>query len=413
MSTAEEQSFEISNVYIQLFHRYITHSIEGLNTRLERDVQEIAGEVREQAWHLLDYALKLPKAWDAVCTLLLALAPHMERAGFRHEWLPYLERGVGVSQQVQDVDGEAQLSLYIGRLYRLRGELSPAREWFERSARLSRQIGNNAGRAKALNQLAYIARLQSQYALTQEYVDEALSLLDEDDSERANSHWVLGAMAQAQLNWVESEMQFRTSLQIWQRVGDEQRMAWAFQNLGEALRGARRYAEAVDNIQQAIHLLGKIHDPVNQAIARMSLGIVYIYNNDPEQAMALFDLAESVFRQVGDQLHLAMICNNITIAQRELGNWHAAEKFCNQAIQLWEILGNQKLLSGSLEELGLTFFAQGRFDESIETFEKALAILADTPPDPFQAALSKELHSHLEKARKRGASDLPRYPLDV
>lgn len=396
-STADRQGFENSTDYIQLFHRYITQSIEALNARLEIEVQEIATDLREQAWHLLDYALKLPKAWDGVCKLLLSLAPHMERAGFRHEWLPYLERGVAVSQQVQDVAGEAQLSLYIGRLYRLRGELPQAREWFETSARLSAQVGDKAGRAKALNQLAYVARLQSQYALTQTYVDEALSLLDEGDSERATSYWVLGTVAQHQLHWDEAEIQYRSALRIWQNVGDEQRVAWAFQNLGEALRGAKKYPEAIDNIQQAISLLGKIHDPVNQAIARMGLGIVYIYDANPKQALALFELAESVFRQVGDQLHLAMVCTNLIIVYRDIAHLQKAEDIGKIAIRLWNMLGDWKMLANAEDELGLVYLTQLKYAEAIETFESGLAHLKLLSPDPYWQMINNSLLAHLSE----------------
>src|SRR5262245_19853949 len=111
----EQFSFSTSDEYLSIFQRYITRSISSLVTRIGTELTVLSNESREQAWHLLDYGLKLTHCWEVVRELLLALAPRMEREGFRREWLPYLERGLAFSRRVHDTSGEAQLSLHIGR----------------------------------------------------------------------------------------------------------------------------------------------------------------------------------------------------------------------------------------------------------------------------------------------------------
>lgn len=386
--------------YLSLFHRYISRSLESLYARIGPDLQELSGETREQAWHLLDYGLKLTHGWEGVRKLILTLAPCMERDGFRHEWLPYLERGVTFSQRVQDRAGEAQLSLHIGRLYRLRGEYDKATAWFERSASLCKEVGDRSGVGKSLNQLAYVARLQSRFAAAEAHVGEALNLLDEGDAERATSHWVLGTVAQAQMRWQEAEHHHRTALQIWQQVGDQQRMAWSLQNVGEALRGAGKYEEAASHFQEAITILGTQRDVVNQAIARLSLGIVYIYSEEPAKALALFQLAEPIFRQVGDLRHLAMVYTDMMIVQRDLGHFEAAMESGTKSIRLSEILSDMTILANAEDELGLTYLVQERPDEAIANFEAGLAHVAATPINPFLEMVKKSLLAHLEEAQQ-------------
>lgn len=400
MLATEHYGSAPSDEYITLFHRYISRSIESLYTRIGPDLQELSNETREQAWHLLDYGLKLTLGWEVVRKLLLALAPRMERDGFRHDWLPFLERGVALSQRVQDGSGEAQLSLYIGRIYRLRSEYVTAKEWFEASATICERLGDKGGRAKALNQLAYIARLQSQWALAQAHVDEALSLLGEEDAERATSYWVLGTMAHAQLRWQEAEQQHRNALRIWQEAGDQQRAAWSLQNIGEALRGAGKYEEAATYFQQAITLLGGLHDVVNQAIARLSLGIIYIYSQEPAKALALFHLVEPVFRQVGDLRHLAMVYTDMMIVQRDLGQLDAAIESGVKTLRLCEIVADVTLLANGEDELGFTYLAQKQPDEAINHFTAGLEHLKRTSPDPFWEMVQKSLLAHLEEARQ-------------
>lgn len=402
MFAAESDSYSKTDEYIALFHRYISRSVEALTVRLGPELQELTNETREQAWHLLDYALQLAHGWQVASHLLLALAPRMERDGFRHEWLPFLERGIACCQRANDLRGEAQLSLYIGRIHRLRSDYAPANHWFEASATLAEQVGDHAGRAVALNQLAYVARLQSHFDEAKELVNEALGLLEEGDPEHANSHWVLGTLAVAQLNWTDAEFHHHAAWQIWQRVGDQQRAAWSLQNLGNTLRGAGRYAEAAQYIQQAIVLLGQLRDPVNQAVARMNRGVVHIFEKDPAQALALFQLAEPAFRQVGDQLHLAMVYINMSIVQRELGFLDAAVECGIKAVRFSEGLEDHRILANAKDELGVAYMSLARHAEAIAAFEEGLELIDRLSPDPFQRMVQSSLATHLAEEKQIG-----------
>ena len=400
MVAVEPHNSANTDEYITLFHRYISRSVEAVTTRLGPEIYELSQETREQAWHLLNYALQLAEGWEVARHLLLALAPRMERDGFRHEWLPFLVRAVACCQRANDRHGEAQVGLYIGRIHRLRSEYTDANRWFEASATLFQQVDEPAGRAKALNQLAYVARLQSKFDVAEALVDEALSLLDEDDPERAHSHWVLGTIATSQLDWPAAERHHQAALQIWQAAGDQRRAAWSLQNLGNTLRGAGRYAEAAGYIQQAIVALGQLQDPVNQAVARMNLGVVHIYEHDPTQALALLQLAEPVFRQVGDQLHLAMVYTNLMIVERDLDHLDAAIDYGMKTIRFCQTIEDYKMLGNAEDELGLCYLAVGRLPDAIAAFDAGLRHIAQVNEDPFQTMVQRSLLGHLEEAKQ-------------
>jgi tetratricopeptide (TPR) repeat protein len=401
MQAVEQFSFSTSDEYRSIFQRYITRSIDALATRLGAELTELSNESIEQAWHLLDYGLKLTHGWEGVRRLLLTLAPRMEREGFRREWLPYLERGVTFSRSVHDAGGEAQLSFHIGRLHRLLGETAAARQWFESSAALFAQVADKAGRAQALNQLAYALCLQRQMEPAQAYAEEALALLEAGDGELATSHWVLGIIARYQRKWEEAETHHRISLQIRQAQGDRQGMAWLMQNLGETLRQTGRFEQAVEYFEEAIRLLGEIHDPVNQAIARMSLGVARYERKDYEQARALFALAERVFRRVKDQWHLAMIYTNSSLVERATGNPQLAEELVLKAIDLWEMFGEMNYLATCCDDLGVLYQEMGRLDEAIAGFERGLATLDQIAATPFGESVRSSLTLHLDEAKKR------------
>jgi tetratricopeptide (TPR) repeat protein len=405
----------VNDEYTTLFHRYISRSIESLLARLGPGEAALAPAVRDEAWLVLDQALRVAQGWEAdhqataqwqrIAHLLVGLAPRMEREGLRQEWLPFLERGVRVCQRLHDGAGAAQLSYYAGRLYRLRGDYGEARRCFAASLACYAALEGDGvvreGRARTLNQLAYVVCWQNEYAEAQAHVDAALTLLDEGSVERASSYWVLGTVAVAQSEWEEGIRQYQQAWELWHAAGDAQRAAWSLQNLGNALRGAGRYEEAAARIEQAIVLLGELHDPVNQAVARMNRGVVHLYGKDPAQACALFYLAEPVFRMVGDQVHLAMVYTNLCIGERDLGNWAVAAEQGNRALRFAEVLGNLKFQANAKDELGQVYAAQGEYSIALCLYAEGLAIVESVAPDPFQRLVHSSLSEHLQTVREK------------
>ena len=390
--------------YLSLFHQFVLRAVETVHAYLHDD-SALPADEREQAWHVLGYGLKLPAAWPTARTLLLSLAPQMEREGFRHEWLPLLESGVESSQREDDRATEAQLSLFIGRIYRLRGALEEAQKWFQVSLERYELLDDRRGKATALNQLAYVANLQGRLADAQSAIELALSLLSPADPERAMSFFVLGRVVQQQGDLASAEKHQRASMQIWRDVGNLQRSAWSLQNLGDTLRVARRYDEAALYIKEAIVLLGQLNDPGNQAIARMNLGIVASIQGKSDEAMALHQLAATVFRQLNDTLHLAMVYNNMACEARLMKQWPLAEQHSLSSIRLWESLEATQSLASPLIELGLAYLGQARYAEAATAFERGLIVLPPTATDADAVELRTMLNNHLAEAREMGRLD--------
>jgi hypothetical protein len=80
-------------------------------------------DVRTQAMHTLDYAFQLPAIWQQVRHLLLALAPKMEQAGHRSEWLTLLDLAIEQSRHQRDGESEGELLYQRAILHRAAGAL--------------------------------------------------------------------------------------------------------------------------------------------------------------------------------------------------------------------------------------------------------------------------------------------------
>ncbi|MBV7329347.1 tetratricopeptide repeat protein [Chloroflexi bacterium TSY] len=280
---------------------------------------------REQALHVLSYAFKIPEAWPYTRDLLLTMAPKMEQAGFREEWIPYLKQGIEQSRFLNDPPTEAELNHHLGLLHQFLGHYDEARKFLTISSVLFKELNHLRNQAKVINRLAYIARIEGCYEEANSLVRTALTLLDEEDIGRGFSYFVLGSIALDEREWQFAENYFRQSLAFWEKEGDERKIAWGLRNLGPSLRAQERYDEAITCYRRAIELLENIQDPVEQAATQVNLGVIYSLQGQPDEALRLYELAEIIFRQTNDELRLARTLVNKGIDYRNVRQWKYAE----------------------------------------------------------------------------------------
>jgi tetratricopeptide (TPR) repeat protein len=209
--------------YPVIFRGYIEKSVQCLLTQVEQAEPIIPPDDVEQALHTLSFALKLPEAWPNVREFLISIAPKMEHAGYRDEWIPYLTQGVEQCEVLGDTAAAAELRLQLGILYQLRSKYALAREQFEASATGFQQLGAHRNQARALNQLAYVARLQREFDEATSLVEIAKQLLEAQDGERAFSYYVLGLVALDKYIWQEAVDFSKMAFDLWS-ITDNRRM---------------------------------------------------------------------------------------------------------------------------------------------------------------------------------------------
>jgi tetratricopeptide (TPR) repeat protein len=388
------------NDYLAVFKWHIVKRTHIILARMQQTGAVLPAKTLKQALHILDYSLKLPEAWPDTRTLLLTMAPKMEQAGYRDEWIPYLRQGIHQSQQLQDEETEAELHIQLGILFELRGKYEVARSHLEVSVKGFAALGNSYGQAQAFNRLALVAQRQRQFDEAVDFVQRALQLSAKDDSEQAFSYFVLGMVALERRDWSEAVEMFQRAANIWEQKDDRQMVGRTLTLLGSALRQMKRYTEAIEVYERAIALLEQVNDPVHKAMAQMNLGNVYERLSRPDKALEFHLQAKEVFREVQDQLHLAHVTHNIGMVYRRLQQWDRAEDAYRASVRLWKQLNNIERLVNTMDGLGLVHFEQGHFTEAKATFEEALNQLARIEGEPGYEHKFNMVKSHLDEARE-------------
>lgn len=385
--------------------QFVAAIIRGLDRVLARlrAAQESlpAQEERSLAVHVLDFALQVDDAWTSAREVLLTLAPEMEQAGHREDWRPFLERGIRVSQTQADRRAEAELRFQLGVLHQRRARFDDAFAEFEASADLCAALGDEQGQARALNRQAYISiYLQHRPDRARFLIDRA-SALSADDGERAYSNLVEGFIALAQREWEDAVSQFERALDHWRACGDQRMVARTLLSLGPVLRELHRHDEAINCYYETVQLCELLGDPVALATAEMNWGNSCSVMGNLQEALVHYTAAESIFRHIQDDLHLAKLHVNQGIVYRKLQNpARAAEALC-LAVDGWQRLGNVREWVNALDELGLVYQAMGKTDQAIGTFQEALAQLGALRANPTTYNyLCSMVDGHLQAAKR-------------
>lgn len=360
----------------------------------------LSAKTLKEALHILGYSLKLPEAWPDTRALLLTMAPKMEQAGYRDEWIPYLKQGAHQSQQLGDAEAEAELHIQLGILFQLRGKYEVARSHLEKSARGFAALHNRHGQVRALNRLAFVAQRQRQFDEAVGLVQRALHLLAEDDLERAFSYFVLGMVALENRDWLEAVDLFQRASGLWERVNDHRMVGRTLTLLGSALHRMERHSEAIKVYEQAISLLEQVNDPVHKAMAQMNLGNAYESLSRFEEALESQLRAEEVFRKVQDRLHLAHVTHNIGMVYHRLKQWQEAEIAFRTSMRLYEQLNNVERLVNTMDGIGLIYLEQGHLMKAKATFEEALKQLTRIEGEPGYDHKLNMVMSHLSETRE-------------
>ncbi len=348
-----------------------------------------------QALHVLCYALQVERLWPATCQLVLALAPRMERDGWREELRALLESTLAASRKQQDVASEAELCWHLGVLHHLLAQHTEARAYLETSAARYAGLGALRDQARALDRLAQTAQRQNQLAEAEQLLDQARQLLPVGDPEHAYRLLTLVGLALTRRQWHRARMYCMQALCLLQTSEDWRLLAWTCVNLGVAHVQLKQYQEGVIWYHRSVELFDRIGDPVHRALAAMNLGVILAMTGQPAAALLQYAQAEPVFRRAADVRRLAMVYNNIGYAHGLQGRWVDAESAYRLAVRHHAESGNLAGKVDSMDNLAKSLEAQGRVEEAVTVLRQALDELTQLSLDAGYPHLWQMVTAHL------------------
>jgi tetratricopeptide (TPR) repeat protein len=188
-----------------------------------------------------------------------------------------------------------------GALAQAQGDFGRASELLGEGLALQRNMGNNLGIARSLNNLALVSMDQGHFTQAAELLEESLALrkLLEDHSGIAAALSNLGLVEMYRSDFGRAVQLFEESLAIRRQSGDRVGCAIALCNMGEAARRQSDFKRARTFFVEAIRSLEDLDDPDLLLGSLGGLATIAAIQEQPLYAARLFGAEEALRESLG------------------------------------------------------------------------------------------------------------------
>ncbi|MDQ3656217.1 MAG: tetratricopeptide repeat protein [Chloroflexota bacterium] len=233
----------------------------------------------------------------------------------------WLERGLAVGTDAVPSLRALTLNNFGNLVYEL-GELQFARELYEKSLALRREIGDWNGIASALNNLGMLATAHGDLDDARELLEASLALRREIDPMHIPATIMnnLGDVAIAEGDAATAQRWNEEALAASREQGNTRRVAHSLHNIGLALRCRGDDIAARSLFEDSLKLFQEVNEKSGVAAVLQSMGRVAVRQGRLDQARAHFAGALRLHRQVLDRRGLVRCLEGVALVAESTGH---------------------------------------------------------------------------------------------
>lgn len=391
------------DLYPSQFHHYLTRNLRYVLGLVQAAGPVLNEEVRGQALHTLSYALQVTAVWPLTRELFITLAPKLEQGGQREHWIPYLQEALRQSEALGDGAAAGECHFQLALLYRLMSHFAAAHKHLQAALAHFTALNARRDQARVLNELAWLKHLQHRYDEASRHVEQALSLLDEDDLERGMSYRVQGMIALYESRFVQAEIHHRQALGLFELHQDQRKIAWGLQNLAYTLYTQKNYKESIELYAESVEILHRNGDLHHFAVVLFNLGLAYSGSNDWVRAIECYKQAEKIFYLVNDKLRLSRLYTDLGLDYFALKDYNNAEVSFIKSSQFSEILKDEGWRLNAMDGLAMTYLALKNYERAESILKEAIKALSEAKVLANYQYLYDSLHLHWREVKEAQA----------
>lgn len=273
----------------------------------------------------------------------------------------------------------AELDLIAGLIYARQGDFQAALACCQHSLEVGRQLGDRAIRARSYN-LMGIVELRSESATAVERFQQSLEQYAalKDGYGQATSHNLLANGYFASGQWRLADHHYREALDLFTQIGTVYSQVLVNNNLGGIALKQGRLDTALDYYRRALTLLEQGGaSPWVLGALRLNMGNAYLQQGrlaaaSAELAQAAGHLEQAQARDLlpellGLQAELAMCGHDL----------EAAERFCQQSVDLGREIGMPREVGHSLRIQGEIAVARQQLGQAEARFQESCRLLEE------------------------------------
>ncbi|MBT3756088.1 MAG: tetratricopeptide repeat protein [Candidatus Cloacimonetes bacterium] len=272
------------------------------------------------------------------------------------------------------VDGKERMTVLnkLSLLYiRINPEISY--DCAAQALELAKKNNDEKGRAYALNNIGNYFRITYDYDEALEFYQQALDIYRKLKLDRkianvydniGHIHWFTGNFSKA-LDY------YTRSLGMFIALDDQKRQSFSYNNLGSVYFRLGMYDESMRNFLNSLSIREKTDDPKIHSTLN-NLGNIYVRISDYEKALEMYERSLEYKRK--SKISTQSTLNNIGNIYLNLEDYESALRYLSEALKINEEKKDEKRIAISLNNIAVVFEEQGKIDEALYNYQKALVL---------------------------------------
>lgn len=175
-------------------------------------------------------------------------------------------------------------------------------------------------------------------------------------------------------NYPEANRYYFESLDVSKQIGDLQKIADNYANLGLVARSRGNIQETIDYHKRALDLLKNLQNRYRLSIVYNNLSLAYLDSNSWDQALEYLQKASELQEKSSDQIGLAFSNNNIGLIYLKRGELLPAGEYFNRAMVNFRASQHKGGLALVYYNLGDLYSNREEFDQALWYLQKSLKI---------------------------------------
>jgi tetratricopeptide (TPR) repeat protein len=238
---------------------------------------------------------------------------------------------------------------------------------------LAEASGDNGSIVEALTALGMVACFVGQAADGVVHLERAVDYRNSNKRQVANTRNALGQNLIDLQRFDEAKSHLLAALALYEDLGDARGQAEVLGTLGTMRMERGEPDSAQIDFERAIEISERVGYRHGEAVYRMNLGILYVITNRIGAAIAAFADSLASYTAMGNSRGRALVLSNSAWLWHGLvGDDEIAADQINEALAIYETLGDERGLAQCQGLLGSILGRQGDIDSATAMFESAL-----------------------------------------
>ncbi len=280
---------------------------------------------------------------------------------------------------------EADLYVKLGEALQYTGDYADAEQEIAAGLELYRQIGDQAGTARALSLRGdnywrtgnYEAALQ---ACSESFALYRILRYTEGEARTLNR---LGMVAFEQGEYPRANEQIQAALAVAEAAQNPVARAASMNNLGLVALRTGNYADAVHYFEVTLNLHRENGERWKVASTLHNLGTLAGIQGDLKKANHYFNEVLTMCRTIGDRRGIALALDNLGFVAQLHGELDKATTYLEESMSISTAIGNRQGTANTLLNLGHVATAQNEKTRAADLFRQALRLAHEIDAAPM------------------------------